>query len=93
MRNSLNFHEKIRDKIGMDGFWSLFSSIELYSSTTRSMARFGLLELNGFIWDEVYRYEMINTSQNINPSYGYLWWLNAKSSYMMLQLQYSFSGI
>ncbi len=93
------FYEKIRDKIGMDGFWMSFGNIEVYTSTTRSMARFGLLALNDFIWhevpiihDEIYTHDMINTSQNINPSYGYLWWLNGKNSYMMPQLQYSFSG-
>ena len=35
---------------------------------------------------------MTNSSQNINPSYGYLWWLNGKSSYMIPTLQTSFPG-
>ena len=30
---------------------------------------------------------MINTSQNLNLSYGYLWWLNGKASYMVPTLQ------
>lgn len=35
---------------------------------------------------------MINTSQSINPSYGYLWWLNGKSSFMIPQSQIQFPG-
>jgi CubicO group peptidase (beta-lactamase class C family) len=27
--------------------------------------------------------DCITTSQAINPSYGYLWWLNGKTSYMV----------
>ena len=34
----------------------------------------------------------INTSQNLNQSYGYMWWLNGKSSFMLPQLQTEFSG-
>ena len=30
---------------------------------------------------------MVNTSQDINKSYGYLWWLNGKSSHMLPGLQ------
>jgi CubicO group peptidase (beta-lactamase class C family) len=32
------------------------------------------------------------TSQTINQSYGYLWWLNGKSSYRLPQSQFQFSG-
>jgi len=35
---------------------------------------------------------MINTSQQINPSYGYLWWLNGKTSHMLPSSQFVFSG-
>ena len=51
------------------------------------MARFGLLILNRGIWDETpiladenYYNDMVNSSQDLNPSYGYLWWLNGKDS-------------
>ena len=51
------------------------------------MARFGLLILNKAVWDEDvvlnntnYFSNMVNTSQEINKSYGYLWWLNGKES-------------
>lgn len=45
------------------------------------MARFGLLALNKGNWNnnqivnETYFNESITSSQAINPSYGYLWWL------------------
>ena len=35
---------------------------------------------------------MTTRSQSINPSYGYLWWLNGKSSYKLPGLQFSFQG-
>lgn len=35
---------------------------------------------------------MLNTSQNLNPSYGYLWWLNGKDSHILPVLTTSFNG-
>jgi len=71
----------------------------VYFSTARSMARFGLLMLNKGNWngtpvmtDATYFNQMINTSQQINHSYGYLWWLNGKSSYMLPGAQFVFNG-
>ena len=78
----------INNKIGMDGQWTdtaLFDN--LYVSTARSAARFGLLTLNEGNWDGTavlgdtnYVNAMTSSSQAINPSYGYLWWLNGKNS-------------
>ena len=34
---------------------------------------------------------MINTSQSLNPSYGYLWWLNGKESIIFPILSNSFN--
>ena len=63
------------------------------------MARFGLLYQNNCIWntdtllfDTNYINQSTNTSQNINLSYGYLWWLNGKKSYMIPTLQTVFPG-
>lgn len=74
------------NKIGMGGIW--INSV--YYSKTRDAARFGLLTLNHEIWgtdtilhDTAYYRAMTNTSQSFNLSYGYLWWLNGKSSIMM----------
>ncbi|MCR9227620.1 MAG: beta-lactamase family protein [Flavobacteriaceae bacterium] len=81
-------YQKIRDRIGMQGNWVKLGYNNLFFSNTRSMARFGLLCLNQGDWnggeiltDKTYFTEMTNTSQYVNPSYGYLWWLNGKSSY------------
>ena len=58
------------------------------------MARFGLLMLNKGKWDQTvvlndsnYFNAQVNTSQNLNLSYGYLTWLNGKASYMLPSLQ------
>lgn len=83
------FNEKLKNKIGMDGYWNFGTIFTIYHSTTRSMARFGLLALNNGKWNseqiinETFFNQSITTSQNINPSYGYLWWLNGKSSFMI----------
>ena len=84
------FNAKIRDKIGMQGSWIKTGYLNLYFSTARSMARFGLLNLNKGYWDTTailsdqdYFTNAINTSQNLNPSYGYLYWLNGKSDFKL----------
>ena len=83
------FNAKLKNKIGMEGFWNYGVIFKIYHSNTRSMARFGILALNKGKWNneqilnESFFIESITTSQNINPSYGYLWWLNGKSSYMV----------
>jgi hypothetical protein len=42
--------------------------------------------------DPVYFHDMTTSSQTMNPSYGYLTWLNGQSSYMVPSLQFSFPG-
>lgn len=92
------FNEKIKNKIGMDGYWNFGTIFTIYHSTTRSMARFGLLALNDGKWNgeqiinEEFFKQSISTSQNINPAYGYLWWLNGKSSFMIPGEQTVFQG-
>ena len=62
------------------------------------MARFGLLTLNNGNWNgtqivnSAFLNQATSTSQNINLSYGYLWWLNGKSSYHLPQTQLQFNG-
>jgi CubicO group peptidase (beta-lactamase class C family) len=83
------FNAKLATKIGMEGFWNYGVIFKIYHSTTRSMARFGLLALNKGKWldeqivNESFFNASISTSQSINPAYGYLWWLNGKTSYML----------
>ena len=83
------FTTKIKNKLGMDGFWNNGIIYKIYNSNTRSMARFGLMALNKGKWkneqiiNETFFNQSVTTSQNINPSYGYLWWLNGKNSFMV----------
>lgn len=92
------FNTKLRDKIGMNGAWVQLGVNSVYTSTTRSMARFGLLILNKGKWEnntilnEAFFNEATTTSQNINLGYGYLWWLNGKASYHLPQSQLTFQG-
>lgn len=92
------FNTKLRDKIGMSGTWLNLDNLSVYYSNTRSMARFGLLAYNRGKWNdtqiipESYFDDAVKTSQSINEAYGYLWWLNGKSSYHLPQTQLQFSG-
>jgi CubicO group peptidase (beta-lactamase class C family) len=92
------FNAKLRDKIGMNGGWFTSEDNIVYGSNARSMARFGLLMLNKGKWqDDVvinqnFFDDATNTSQNINKAYGYLWWLNGKSTYHLPQSQFEFNG-
>lgn len=92
------FNTKLRDKIGMNGTWLASGNNIVYWSTTRSMARFGLLMYNKGKWkneqilNENYFTQATNTSQNINLGYGYLWWLNGKANYHLPQTQVTIPG-
>jgi CubicO group peptidase (beta-lactamase class C family) len=83
------FNAKLKNKIGMDGFWNFGLIYKIYHSNTRSMARFGLLALNKGKWkseqivNASFFNESVSSSQTINPSYGYMWWLNGKTSFMV----------
>ncbi len=92
------FNTQIGSKIGMDGTYLKSGYNNVFYSTARSMARFGLLLLNKGVWDgttiipESYINLLNTTSQNINQSYGYLTWLNGKTSYMIPKSQLVFPG-
>ncbi|GAB4496438.1 MAG: hypothetical protein OHK0019_28150 [Saprospiraceae bacterium] len=65
----------------------------------RDMARFGLLILAGGVWDgdtllhdQAYFQAMTQPSQDLNKSYGYLWWLAGQESFMLPGLQFVFPG-
>jgi len=93
--------EKVYNKIGMSGIWlpGNGGNGKIHYSTPRNMARFGLLLLNKGSWngtavlnDQTYFNAMINTSQSINLSYGYLTWLNGKATHMLPVTQLVFNG-
>lgn len=93
------FNTKLRDRIGMTGgAWINNDGLSVYWSTTRNMARFGLLSLNQGKWDgativsSAYFNQATTTSQNLNQAYGYLWWLNGKNTYRLPGLQLQFNG-
>jgi CubicO group peptidase (beta-lactamase class C family) len=90
----------LKQPTGMDGFFFQSGYNNVYLSTARSMARFGILMQNGGNWngnqlmtDANYFQEMITPSQNLNNAYGYLWWLNGQSSYMIPQAQIVIPGM
>lgn len=56
-----------------------------FATSARDLARFGLMVLNNGRWHEQqvvtnddYLKAMASPSQELNPSYGYLWWLNGQ---------------
>jgi CubicO group peptidase (beta-lactamase class C family) len=93
------FEENLGSKIGMKGFWQKTGPNNVFYSDARSFARFGLLlQANGNwngeqIWSGDFFDELSNSSQTLNRSYGYLTWLNGKSSYMLPQSQTIFPGM
>lgn len=96
---NLFFVNHVRSKIGMNGGYLRSGYNNVLYSTPRSMSRFGLLMLNKGYWgttpildDTAYVNAMTASSQALNPSYGYLWWLNGKSSYMVPGLQLVIPG-
>ena len=92
------FNGKLRDRIGMTGNWFISGNNVVFLSTARSAARFGLFILNSGKWENTqilnaaYIANATSTSQNLNQAYGYLWWLNGKTSYMLPSSQMQFSG-
>lgn len=96
---NLYTHQKLKSKIGMGGAFVKMGYNNVYFSNARSMARFGLLLLNQGKWDQsplmtdpVFFQQMVNTSQELNKAYGYLFWLNGKESFMVPSLQLTFPG-
>lgn len=87
---------------GVTGIYGAYLPLgynNVFFSKPRMMARFGLLMLNNGNWngtqvmnDMQYFNEMIHSSQDINPAYGYLWWLNGSDQYMLPQSQFVFDG-
>ena len=86
---------RLLDKTGMKGLWVN----HIQYGRTRDLARFGLLNLAGGVWNgdsllknRDYFNAMSVTSQPMNKSYGYLWWLNGEESFMLPGLQFAFPG-
>ena len=91
--------QKLRNSTGIAGTFLKLGYNNVFFSRARSMARFGLLVLNKGKWnntvvmrDTAYFSQMVNSSQQLNKSYGYLWWLNGKSSFMVPQIPFVLQG-
>ncbi|OAQ39046.1 serine hydrolase [Pedobacter psychrophilus] len=92
---------RLKDKIGMTGLWiKKQDSNNVFYSNAKSMARFGLLLLNKGVWDDTpilndqdFYKSQINSSQNLNPAYGFLTWLNGKSKYILPGTPISYDGV
>lgn len=94
---NINLFTKNRmlDRTGMKGLWL----DRVMYGKARDMARFGLLMQARGVWDgdtllhdPQYFNDMIRSSQNLNKSYGYLWWLTGQESFMLPGLQFVFNG-
>ncbi len=90
---------RLKNATGITGLYIPSGYNNIFYSTARSMARFGLLMLNKGVWngnviltDTAYFSQMTHSSQEINKAYGYLWWLNGSTDYMIPQSQFKFSG-
>ncbi len=84
---------------GMSGAFVRVGDNNVFWSKARSMARFGLLMQHRGIWDgkvvlgdDEYFDAMVTPSQSLNPSYGYLWWLNGQSFHRLPGIEFSFPG-
>jgi CubicO group peptidase (beta-lactamase class C family) len=91
--------QKLKNPTGMTGSFIPVGYNNVFFSNARSMARFGLLILNKGNWngnqimtDTAFFNQMVSPSQTLNQSYGYLWWLNGKASYMLPGSQFVFKG-
>lgn len=82
----------ITDKLGMlDSGWvpRPWANADIgvgFATSARDLARFGLMIQAGGRWqnapvldDGAFFAEMLSPSQSLNPSYGYLWWLNGQA--------------
>ncbi len=89
----------LKNRTGITGQWLTVDYDNIFFSRARSMARFGLLIQNRCVWgtdtllrDTGYIRDMLNTSQELNYAYGYLWWLNGRGSYRVPGLQLLLPG-
>lgn len=91
---------KLTATTGMQGAYVQVGYNNVFFSKARHFARFGLLAMSRGEWngnavmtDAAYFDAMVSPSQTLNRSYGYLWWLNGQSSYMVPGLQIVIPGL
>ena len=88
--------QKLTLQTGITGLWTAGG---VFVSRPRSMARFGLLILNEGKWNQTdilrnpsYFQTMTNSTSDLNPAYGYLWWLNGKDRFKLPGVNFLFPG-
>lgn len=96
---NLYTYQRLLEPTGMTGLFFPLGYNKIFISKPRSMARFGLLMQNEGMWDGTpilddpdYFQDMVNPSQSLNESYGYLWWLNGYDSYQLPGVQLEIPG-
>lgn len=84
-------HRSLFEPLGMTNSRFRFHSFVM---NALDMGRFGLMILGRGQWnsqvimeDQTFFNAMLDSSQNLNRSYGYLWWLNGKESYRIVGRQ------
>lgn len=98
MKASEYCKQKIERPIGMNGLWVDIQNDIVYFSSARDMARYGWMIANQGKWQNLqiipvdFLKQAINPSQELNNSYGYLWWLNGQSSFMLPTIERVFNG-
>lgn len=97
MNNFVNLN--LKAKTGIIGAYIPIDYNRIFFGQPRGMARMGLLMLNQGTWDDTpvlsdmeYYNQMVSPSQDLNESYGYLWWLNGSESFMLPSSQIVFTG-
>lgn len=90
---------RLTQTTGIAGAYVQVGQNNVFFSKARAMARFGLLMQGEAAWagnpilsDMAYYNAMITPSQSMNSAYGYLWWLNSQSSFMLPGIQFPFQG-
>lgn len=94
------FAQKIEQPCGISGLYFPNGPYnQTFVSTPRNMAKFGLLLQSQGNWNGTeiipsnYFQSMITPSQDMNPAYGYLTWLNGSDYFMIPETQLQFPGM
>ncbi|PCE63135.1 serine hydrolase domain-containing protein [Sediminicola luteus] len=89
----------VGNTIGIYGNWRSSGDHDVYWSTAREAARFGLLLQAEGQWDDKtvlsdtdYMEALSQPSQSLNPSYGYLTWLNGQNTIRIPGFSIAFPG-
>ena len=97
-QNLNSFTYQNLQQIGMSGIFIPIGDLLIFTSRPRDMARFGVLMQNSGNWNgsqllniNLFN-DLVTPSQNLNQSYGYLWWLNGQNQFMLPGSQFEFNN-